>query len=451
MQNRIKQEWYLDNPHQWCDEVIGKDIYGLHMRHQAKWRGFTDFQIAFMRDITDLKVPIIYANCNRGGSKTMLTGYSSCCLLDNLDNYRISVLAGSKKQASTCYKYCRDVFERTAMSEKIKGETTQTNTNLISGGGMEILTASEKSTRSERTDMVIIDEACSGKSSLLQSVFGQAITATNIKIVILTTPDKLTHIAKKWWDDAKNLGIIKYQWGAYECNWISRKNIEILKKIYDEATFRIEMLGLWAARSGSVFRYEDIQKSLCNMSDLPPTSEIDRFFLGIDWGDAHETVATVVGLQGSPADYTDQWFIYAVKSWKREYLERMMADIVDLCMIFTPTIISEQSAISAYSNRELKKELTDLGLIFKQESFSKKKHRVVNNLKARLEKGKVKIPRKFKKTIEQLTNYSYKMVNDEVRDDFQKGNDDYVDSLLWSHWGIHHSIGRIETIGEWNF
>ncbi|MFX0204380.1 MAG: terminase large subunit domain-containing protein [Candidatus Hodarchaeota archaeon] len=451
MQNRIKKDWYLDNPHLWCDDVLGPEIYQRHMRHKAKWTGFTDFQIAFMRDITDLTVPIIYAICNRGGSKTMLTAYSSCCLLDNLENYRVSVLAGSKKQASTCYKYCRDIFD-IPMKEKIKGETTQTNTQLITGGGMEILTASEKSTRSERTDMIIIDEACSAKGSILRSVFGQIITATNMKIVILTTPDKLTHVAKEWWDGADKTGIIRYHWDAYKCSWLPRKNIQLLKDtVYDEATFRIEVLGLWTSRSGSVFRYEDIQKSLCNMSELPPTVEIDRFFLGIDWGDAHETVATIVGLQGSPSESNDRWYVYAVRSWKKEYVDIIMDGIIELCQIFTPKIISEQAAISAYSNRELKDRLSELGLIMKTESFTKKKHRVVSNFNSRLEKGKIKIPRQFKKTIEQLTNYSHPMVNDEIREGYQKGNDDYVDSILWANWGIHHTGGRIETVGEWNF
>ena len=203
-----------------------------------------------MRDITDFNIPIVMAICNRGGSKTMLTSYSTNCLLDNLDNFRVSILSGSKKQASQAYRYCS-----------------------------EILSASPKSTRAPRADMIIIDEACSAKSSILQSVFGQIITAEAFKLVILTTPDQLVHIAKDWWDKFLELGIVRYHWDAYQCNWIPRVNIERLKLMYDSAMFDIEVMAKWTSKAGSAFRNADIEAATITMADLPAFDEVTAFYM----------------------------------------------------------------------------------------------------------------------------------------------------------------------------
>ncbi len=454
---RAKQDWNLQNPHLWSDQIIGRDIYELHTRHGAKWRGWQPHQIAFMRDVTDLRFPIVMAICNRGGSKTMLTAYSACCMLDNMINYRLSILSGSKKQASMAYKYCSDVFSLSSMNEKVVGDVTLLKTNLIGGGGAEILAASEKQTKAPRADMVIIDESCSAKSSVINSIWGQLFTAENIKIVMLTTPDDPIHITKKWWDDWEKLGIIRYHWDAYQCAWIPRKNIELMKRIMDEATFRINVLALWTSRSGSVFDYGDIMASLCNTSDLPPLGQIDRFFNGIDWGDAHETVATVVGMRGDPLEGTDEWFVYDQEAWQKDDFNTIIygedydkpnrkRGIIDLAEAYQAETISEQSSAGALGNRRLERELPNRGLHLRKVSFSRQKHKVVGNARMRLEQRRYKIPRRFQKLITQLTNYNYKMIGEEITDEYEKKEDDRVDSFVWGNWGWNPFRGGIESI-----
>jgi hypothetical protein len=443
----------------WSDEIIGRDIYELHTRHNAKWLGWQPQQIAFMRDVTDFRYPIVMAICNRGGSKTMMTAYSACCMLDNMINYRVSILSGSKKQASMAYKYCSDVFSLSTMKFKVVGDVTLLKTNLIGGGGAEILAASEKQTKAPRADMVIIDESCSAKSSVLNSIWGQLFTAEALKIVILTTPDDPIHITKKWWDDWQRLGIIRYHWDAYECAWIPRKNIELMKRLMDEATFRINVLALWTSRSGSVFKYEHIMRSLCDISDLPPLDYIDRFFIGVDWGDAHETVATVIGVRGNPLEDTDQWYVYDQESWQAKDFEIIIygephdkpgrkRGIIDLAEAYQAETISEQSSAGALGNRRLDEELPSRGLHLKKVTFSGQKHRVVGNARGRFERDRVKIPRRFKKLVSQLTNYKYKMVGDEIRDEYEKKEDDHVDSYSWGNWGWNPYTTGIETIGD---
>lgn len=451
LRNKTNTDWNLNNPHLWADEVIGRDIYERHTRYESKWLGWQPRQIAFLRDICDFNIPFLFAKCNRGGAKTLLTAYAAACILDNLDNFRISVVSGSKDQASICYEYARDVFIETDMSQKLKGDTTLSKTEFLNGNRLSVLPASERRTRAPRADMIIIDEACSAKPSILTSVLPQTITATKMKVVILTTPDKLVHIAKTWWDMAEELEIVRYSWNAYQCSWIPRKNIETYKKVFDKATFAIEVMAEWTSKSGSVFDHADIQAAKIDMDELPPLDELNYTFMGIDWGDANETVATVIGVTGDPEKDTDTWYVYAVRAWQRARIDEMCDGIVELSEIFEPIILSEQSSVSAFANRELRDRLSDIGIIMKQDTFTNKKHRMVNNLKMRLERRKYKIPRRFKKTINQMTNYHYKMVNDEVRDEYEKKEDDYVDSSTWANWGIHPALGKIETLGEWEF
>lgn len=456
---RVNQDWNLQNPHLWSDRVIGRDIYELHTRHSAKWLGWQPHQIAFMRDVTDFRFPIIMAICNRGGSKTMLTSYSASCMLDNLENYRISILSGSKKQASMAYKYCKDVFLLSEMKLKVMGEVTLLKTDFIGGGGIEILAASEKQTKAPRADMVIIDESCSAKSSVLKSVMGQLFTAEAIKIVMLTTPDDPIHVTKQWWDDWERLGIIRYHWDAYQCAWIPPKNIELMKRLLDEASFRIYVLALWTSRSGSVFKYEDIMRALCDMADLPPLDYIDRFFIGIDWGDAHETVATVIGVRGDPLEGTDYWYVYDQEAWQATDFDTIIygqdpditdrkRGILDLAEAYQGECISEQSSAGALGNRRLESELPERGLHLRKVSFTGKKHKVVGNARGRLERGRAKIPRRFKKLISQLTNYKYKMVGDEIKDEYEKKEDDRVDSYVWGNWGWNPYTSGTETIAD---
>lgn len=383
--------------------------------------------------------------CNRGGAKTLLTAYAACCLLDNLDNFRVSIVSGSKDQASVCYEYARDIFLGTSMKTKIKGESTLSQTLFTNNSRIIILPASEKRTRAPRSDLIIIDEACEAKEGILTSTLPQAITSSIMKLVVLTTPNKLTHIAKKWWDDYQKLGFIRYQWDAYRCPWIPRKNIADLKNIFDDATFQIEVMARWVSATGAVFNYADIQAALIDMKDLPAFDEINLFALGIDWGDAHETVASVIGMTGEPKDFTDQWWLYAVKAWRREHEAVILDEICELIDIYGPRVLSEQSGSSAFSNRELKARLAGSDIIMKTGSFTGKKHRMVRNFRARLEKRKAKIPKQFTKTIDQLIKFHTKPDSE----DYAKEEDDHVDSLVWAHWVIHPAMGGVQTLGEW--
>lgn len=437
------------NPHKWADERLGDEIYHKHIVKGGEWLGWQKFQVAFLRDLCNLNIRWTYALCNRGGSKTWLTALGATCLLDNIPGFKINIISGSKQQAEICYNYMQDFFLDTDIKVKIKGESTMAKTTLVDNGKVQVLTASERSARGPRVNMVIVDEVCETKKNIIVAILPQIITAKHMKVVLLTTPNNLLHPAKEWWDKGDKLNFVKYRWNAYQCNWISRDTIAEFKNFFTEADFRIEVLAQWTSKSGAVFKYTDIQKALCDMSDLPPMNKIDRFFLGIDWGDVHYTVATVVGMYGDPNLDSDQWFVYNVQSWKEQKEDVYINGINDLCMIYQPKVISEQAPISAHVTRTLRDKLGGSGIIFTTDSYTKKKHQVIKNFKVRLEKGKIKIPRVFKKTIEQLINFSYKDVGGQPTEEYQKGKDDFVDSIVWANWGMHRSMSSVKQIGEY--
>ena len=475
--NRTSSDFYLQNPHKWADEKLGLDLYERHTLAGAKWNGWGEHQISFLRDITDFEIKFVMGICNRGGSKTWLTAIGLTCILDNIPNIKANVLSGSFKQAKICYKYARDVFTRTSVADKVL-RTTMDETELIGGGGLSVLAATENQTRAPRTDILVLEEACRIKNSLITSYLPQAITATNFKIIVLTTPNDLNHEVKRWWDIAEKLGLIRHHWGAPHCSWIPKENLEFMQNILDENDYRIEMLGEWGSAAGSVFNYSDIQATLCSVQDLPPLEEMDRFYMGIDWGMAHPTVAVVLGMRGNVAKGTDEWFVYYVQEWKNTDLDiiihggykditggvfslkdlekqGMSPDLyeyqwglLDIMNFYRPSVYSEQSPISVFPNRELTNYIMDYGITFRTDTFSKKKQAMVKNLRGTLEKNKMKIPRVYRNLVSQLIAYSYKVVNEEVREEFKKLNDDYVDATVWARWCIHPFEGRLVEIGE---
>ncbi len=451
MKNKQKRDWHLNNPHLWADEYLGSELYEKHVVEGGNWLGWHPAQIAFLRDICNWKVPTVFAICCRGWGKTWLTAVAISCLIFYNPKLKINVFSGSKDQAQNCYDYLRDIINSCPeLAKLVDGKPLMSRTKFLAGGYIRVIPASGKRTKGPRSNINIVDEVCETDSKLLQTLFGTTITAIKEKTVLLTTPDNLGHICKDWWDDYQKQNIIRYQFTAYETKHITKTRINELRNRLDEASFRIMVLAQWTASTGSVFRYEDIQAAKCDMADLPPVHEIDRFFMGIDWGYAHETVASVWGLQGDPTQHNDRWFLYAVESWQKKSEHVILNGILHLCEMYMPLILSEQAPISKFANINLRDNLPP-GIRMRTETFSRKKNQVVNNFKARLEKGKVKIPRIFRKTTEQLINYHFKETAGTIREEYEKEKDDYVDATVWAHWGVHARLNKIEYLGEYKY
>lgn len=387
-------------------------------------------------------------------------------MVDNIDKLRVSIVSGALSQAYMCYDYMGDIFRLTRMKEKVLGDVTMKRIKIVGGGIVRVLTASTKQTQAPRSDIVIIDEACSAKTEIVKTVIPQAITALKFKLIVLTTPDEQSHIAKTWWDNAEELGFVRYHWDAYSCKWIPEINIETYYNLVDESTFRIMMLGLWSSKAGTVFKYSDVQRAICKMSDLPPLTEMDFFSMGHDWGDVHPSTAVVLGVRGNILRGTDEWFVYNVKTYDEatvEYLRRtkypdwekddiIIEEHLNLVRLYHYTkslvIWSEDSPISRFPNRKYRRRLAnEFELNLNTDSFSNKKSTVISNTKGTFEKGKIKIPEVFKSLIDELFKYHYKQRGDKILDEVEKVDDDHVDGLHWARWCIHPKMRTVEQVG----
>lgn len=450
IKNRQQRDWHLSNPHLWADEHLGLELYRRHVVEGGKWLGWHPAQIAFLRDVCNWKVPKVFAICCRGWGKTWLTAVAISLLIFYNPRLKINVFSGSKDQARNCYNYMKDMINHCPILQgKVDGKPLMSETRFLAGGWIKIIAAAGTQTKGGRANINIVDEVCETDSTLLQTLFGTTITAILEKTVFLTTPDKLGHICKEWWDEYQKLKIIRYQFTAYDTKHITKARIDELRDFLTDAQFRIMVLAQWTSSTGNPFNYADIQAAKCDMADLPPVHEIDRFFMGIDWGYAHEAVASVWGIKGDPADNTDQWYLYAVESWRQQTDDVILDGIFWLCEMYTPLILSENAPISKFANIKLRANLPP-GISMRTETFTKKKHQVINNFKARLEKGKVHIPRTFRKTTEQLTEYHFKERAGQITEEYAKVKDDYVDAAVWAHWGIHLRMNKVEHLGDYD-
>lgn len=472
---KLDRDWWLNNPHLWADNHLGARVYEKHTLG-SKWRGWQPHQVAFLRDVTDIDVDILYAICTRGGSKTHDVAVGLSCILDTVPGIQIGWLGGSKIQAQKGYKYLRYMVENSTMYNKLEGETTQIETRIINDGKTGLIgvqAASPKQVRGDRKNILVLDETCEISADIIDAARGQLITAGDddddtggaekifSKEIYMTTPHVLSSKAKELWDRGdpsheQHIPMVRYNWSAYQCPWISKKKIAHFKNIMDEETFTIEVLGQWASPAGNPFKYGDVMASLCDFTDLPAIWEIDRFYMGIDWGDAHQTVATVMGMTGDVSKGTDRWYVYDQLEFTRQRMDIILnggidskgvetRGIIDLIDMYQPVILSEQSSSSAYANREL----ISKGISIKTGSFSGRKNMMVKNLVVTFEKGRIMIPRFFRRLINQLIDYHYKVVAGEITEKFEKKKDDHVDSAVWTRWGIPARIpGQIRTVGS---
>lgn len=359
-----------------------------------------------------------------------------------------------------------DFFTESSMAEKVKGDVTMRRTRWLDGGIVRLLTASTKSTKAPRSDIIIVDESCETTSEIIKTILPQAITAIKLKLIILTTPDKIHHVTKTWWDNWEKLGFIRYHWNAYQCAWIPRENIKMLFNLYDESTFRTQVMGEWASKTGAYFQYTDVQRALCAMSDLPPLNQIDRFSMGIDWGDVHPTAIVILGIQGNVLRGDDSWFVYNVLTFtdvevrnlretkypKMEKDDIIIEEILHYAKLYHYSRVlevwSEDAPISKYPNRRLRKKLgNELGISLNTPTFTRKKMIVVSNGVSSFEKGHIKVPRIFTNLIDELIAYHPKQRGDLILDEPEKIDDDHVDAYFWARWMVRPVEGGFKQIG----
>ncbi len=296
---------------------------------------------------------------------------------------------------------------------------------------------SGNSVRGPRADMLIIDEACQADSDIINSAMPQAITATDLKIVMMSTPDVLSHMFIDWWNKASQMGFKQYHWDAYECPWIPDSNIKIFKnELYDTNKFRIEMLGLPGSYSGTVFDREDIDAAI--VDELPEDLKLIEFSNGVDWGFKHPTVCSMSGIDENEVSWTI--FSKDYKRAKEPFLYEYMAED---CKEYTARSYCDAS--HPFNINTFKDYCRPYGLSVTTIPFNKFKMMMITNMNSKLEHRKLKIYRMGKgceKLLDQMYKYSYMEKSEKP----QKGDDDHVDSEMLSLWGHRKTVQNVRRM-----
>ena len=428
--------YFWANPWLFVHEILGVEVLNKTTPAGANFKEFIPQQKQYLRDFLDPRVHGMIMSCCRGGSKTWLNAIGITLMEYLIPKMRITINSGSKQQSDYLYRYFTQFLEGTVLMNLVKGEPLQSNTSFKHGGWVKALTASEKSVRGLRPDTILFDETCQAEDVLVKSALGGTFTATNLKIIFSSTPNKMNHIFYEVWARHEKYGWKRYHWNCYDCPWITKDAIEMAKLMYDTNTFRIEMLGEFGSRTGSVFDHDTITGAkVDSYPDVVLQGKTVANAVGVDWGYAHPTVVTVVGIDDQQPSIAYVLEVFGKSGMKEE---DWCKDVIPrLCKKYGVVAVSADSA-GAFQNRALEDALASEvpGLGVSRTKFSVAKMRMIGEVRRRLEKGLLKIRSgggaEVDKLVEQLYAYEYEYseATGMAGDKPAKGNDDYVDSLM---------------------
>ena len=118
-------------------------------------------------------------------------------------------------------------------------------------------------------------------------------SATGARLIIDTNPDHPEHWLKKdYIDKADNNTIKEFSWKLDDNTFLSERYITNIKASTPSGMFtERDIFGNWVSSEGVVYKDFDSQKHY--VTELP---EMERYFVGVDWGYEHYGVIVVLGL-----------------------------------------------------------------------------------------------------------------------------------------------------------
>jgi hypothetical protein len=392
-------------------------------------------QTKFVQSVAELNTGLKQhvAKVLRGGGKSMCAGIGCASAHRQDPTLRIFVLAGSFWQAKRLYRHYMPLVTNPQFfpQEWIIGEPSQSLTQFVQGGSMEILTSSPMQSRAGHVDWLIIDEAVLVKSTLIDAVWAVVRTSRRPKRIVMSTASAEVNL--EWflrlWQDAGRMKFQRHEWPLEECPWISEEDTEAARLMLDSQTYRIEYLGEIGERRGRVFDNIFIDgaegsnkpKAIVDPRraeeyPLPQQPPLTEWAGGLDWGFTHPTVLTVGEKQGETVYTRD------CRIWQNESFTEIRQEIKE---DYGHIPIHADSSSPGENN-----DLTKLGVKVVPVIFSKRKADLISHVRWRLENGFWKIPdpevdRRFFTLVQQMKAYHYDDQGKPV-----KVNDDAVDSAL---------------------
>jgi len=399
-----------------------------------------DTQTNFLIDMQNEAMLGHLLQAPRGGGKTIICALSVLWAALKYEKFQALILAGSYEQAATFYSYVRAFIEQCdLLMDKIKGEPLMKMTRFIDGGYIKCLTASERSTRSPHVDWLFIDEFVLVTPDLIDSAFATVRTSTHPKRIFLTTASQTQACVSinRWydyWDHAATYGFRTYQWGVDQCDWISKQDLELARKMLDPYVFESEYLGLRVGRKGAVWKESQIISAVNTAIEFNRLPEYPTV-AGIDWGFSHETVVTII--QPQRLDGVEYSVVLHVEGKAQQDMNVWAYRLEELAQKYKIQAFFCDSS-HPFNNQRL--SLLDLPIA--PIAFSKYKEKMIGEVRRQLEHHLLKLPEHFDKTVRQMKSYSY----DPKTEKPIKEDDDYCDSMMLAVWatrqGESFGIGR---------
>jgi hypothetical protein len=383
----------------------------------------TQEQIEILETLTNDNIKNLIICCGRGFSKTLLASIITLWYSEkSLESNPIKIMLVSAQD--TMWKYVNSYFTTKTLRENLikKGLYTE-----IPVEGYQLKNATEVFTkpptnkvRSNRTDILIIDEAADAPQEILNSASMCLTGNSPNRIILLSTPHKeglFTDLVR----EPHKFGYTLITYSSEVCPWL-KETIERAKKTCSKQQYKIEIMAKIPELSElNYFPHTHLAKCVQPVECVRvfPESSLEA---GIDWGFNEPTVLTITEKAGIKRKTIYQ------KTWKHQPIEILAPEIAkilkDFRMTDYPNITKADSQPKEYKGW-VEKYYRDLHINYVL--FQDHKSSMLEQLRRRISQHTIIIPTKLVDLVKQLRTYRSEMVKD----------DDLVISLALSCYEGH--------------
>ena len=375
----------------------------------------SDDQDRFLLDMADFNAKQnVIISAGRGTGKTFTLALLSLWYIYILPKFlgrpvKAVVLGGSFDQSRNLYNYVKAwSSQHEFIHRELAKEPTVFETLLQDGSSIKALTASEKSVRGPRSDLLIIDEAVEAGEELISAAMQINIASPIARTIISSTPHEYTSLFVSIAQKPTEYGFRDpYYWSGENAPWISKSVLDVKRKLMNEGTYLIEIEGKPYAFTGKVFSLTDLKNCIVKKNQ---TIENAPKIMGVDWG--HYPAPTVCNVIQK---LSDRCQVLHSESYLKEKFEDVMDALESTARAYKVQAINVDSIPPGEGER-----LRNRGLPVYMIKFKSEKPIMISNLQALIENSKLQIPEDFFSLISQLREYRFD----------SKKDDDYVDSIM---------------------
>lgn len=423
----------------------------------------------------------------RGGGKSFLLGAIGFCKWF-FQGRNIVDMGGSLAQAEIVYNYFSAIcYSDPAILDSLPKEPLQHNSESDIKSYFKCVAASPKQVRGPHPDTLFADEACETDGDLLMAALPMVGTSPHSMVVITSTFHKVFGLYQEIWDNADELGYVRFKWDIIDVvksfdpkiwddpelnsqvgdlqelrklvagrtgdpeGWIPIENI--IQEWRQKPTldwFLVEYMGSRPSVAGLVIDPMQVQEAVFDDSNKQLVQEYAyiagaEVIGGLDWG-----FSGMTALVGAMRHANGVLVQKHLKTYTKVELSKIIEDTIQFVLKYRVTRIYADSA-GKFENKELQNALnTDPRLteakikcVVVEVVFSKHKEFMLGNYRAYFEQRKYKIPASHKLAIWQHKRYRYA----EGTDKPVKQDDHIPDATmcLLQHWPLNRKAEHISA------